>query len=1018
MNFRKVNNIVGWITGLIAITVYLVTMEPTVSFWDCGEFISCAYKIEVGHSPGAPLFMMIQRIFGMLAGSNHANVAMYVNAWSAIASGLTILFLFWTITHFARRLTVGRTGEPNSNQTILIMGAGLVGALAYTFSDTFWFSAVEAEVYATSSLFTALVFWAILKWEHVADKPYADRWLVFIAYMMGLSVGIHLLNLLAIPAVTMVYYFRRYDANRRGTIIAFLIGCAILGLVQYGILQGLPIIASKFDLFFVNSMGMPFDSGAFVFIILLIAALVWGLMYIRKKGWYLAHTGMLCIIFIIIGFSSYLAPIIRSRADVPVDMTNPDNAISLVSYIAREQFGSQPLLFGPDFDKRPIDYDKTGDRYVRSQVDGKDHYEDVGDKIEPKFSSADKRFFPRIWDYNDPNHKSFYRSYLGLSENESPTAADNFRFFFNYQINWMWWRYFMWNYSGRQNDFEGQYDAKRGNWITGIGPIDKMLGRGDLNTMQDGFKNNPARNQFYMLPFIVGILGLVFQFNNNKKDGFTVLVLFFFTGIATAIYLNMPPLQPRERDYAFAGSTYSYAIWIGLGVLMLNQLFQKAVKGPAAGIIAIVIGLLACPVIMAKDGWDDHDRSNKTLAKATASNVLNSCAPNAILFTFGDNDTYPLWYMQEVEGLRTDVRVINMSLLGIDWYIDQLNHRINDAMPVPMIWKREHYIGDRRNYMRYVESPQIASDRYFNLQEICDFIISDNPNAKVQMSDGSRENFLPSKNYFIPSLSKAELVEKGLLSANDTGRINTEVKFSLPQDIVYKDDIATLNIIAGIASEGWKRPIYFSGGLPGDNYVGMDNYMRLEGVVYRLLPYTYQSYEAPIAGEMGSVDAEKSYDLFMNKYMWGNADRNDVYFDEKNRIMFAAYRINSARIAMEIAAAGNPEKGKQVLDKVKKMITESSYHYDATAYYMAMGYYQIGDKNAGREMTMEVVDNAVDDINYIVGLKDDEKELLRSDIQRDFSIIGTLARAARQNGDEATAKELEDKMTMLQNKAL
>ncbi|MCB0698241.1 MAG: DUF2723 domain-containing protein [Chitinophagaceae bacterium] len=1018
MNYRKVNNIVGWITGIIAIVVYLVTMEPTVSFWDCGEFISCAYKIEVGHSPGAPLFMMIQRMFGILAGSNLSNVAMFINAWSAIASGLTILFLFWTITHFARRLLVGRTDEPNSNHTLLIMGAGLVGALAYTFSDTFWFSAVEAEVYATSSLFTAVVFWAILKWEHIADQPHADRWLLFIAYMMGLSVGIHLLNLLAIPAITMVYYFRRYETNRRGTIIAFLIGCALLGLVQFGILQGVPMMASQFDLLFVNSFGMPFDSGALVFVLLFIAFIIWLLLYVKRRGWYLAHTGVLCIIFILIGFSSYLAPMIRSRADVAIDMTNPDNINSTVSYIKREQFGSNPLLFGPDFDKRPIKYNVTGDRYIMSQKDGKDFYEDVGDKIEAEFSAGDKRFFPRIWDYNDANHKNFYRNYLGLGANEAPTASDNFSFFFRYQINWMWWRYFMWNYAGRQNDFEGQGDPKNGNWISGIPFIDKgFLGLGDMSAMADGYKDNPARNQFYLLPFIIGLLGLVYQWNNNKKDWITILVLFFFTGIATAIYLNMPPLQPRERDYAFAGSTYAYAIWIGIGVLMVHQFLQRVTKGPAAGVIATVICLIAAPVIMAKDGWDDHDRSKKTLAKATASNVLNSCAPNAIIFTFGDNDTYPLWYMQEVEGLRKDVRVINMSLLGIDWYIEQLNNRINDAMPVPMIWKKEHYIGDRRNYMRYVQSPQIASDRFFNLSEICEFMLSDNPNYQVQMSDGSRENFIPSKNFFLPSFTKEELLAKGLAAPEDTARIITDIRFQAPKDILYKDDLATYNIIAAIAAEGWERPIYFSGGLPGDNYVGLDDYMKLEGVVYRLMPYKQIPFEPPIAGEMGSINTTKSYDLFMNQYLWGNADRDDVYFDEKNRIMFAAYRINSSRIAMEMAANGQTEKGKEVLDKVRKSITKNSYHYDATAYYMALGYFRIGDKESGREMALQVVQNSIDDINYISTLKDGGREQMIGDVQRDLNIMRTLSQAARQYGDAKTADELDAKIKMMETKA-
>lgn len=1023
MNFSKVNNLVGWITGLIATTVYILTMEPTVSFWDCGEFISCAHKIEVGHSPGAPLFMMIQRIFGLLSFGDDHKVAMMMNAWSAVASGLTIMFLFWTITHFARRLMVGRDGVADKTQLILIMGAGLVGALAYTFSDTFWFSAVEAEVYATSSVFTALVFWAILKWEHVADEPAADRWLVFIAYMMGLSVGVHLLNLLAIPAIAMVYYFRKYEVTRFGTFIAFLIGCAILGLVQFGVLQGLPILASKFDFYFVNSMGMPFDVGAFVFIIILVALLTWALIFIKRKGWYLAHTGLLCIIFIILGFTSYLAPIIRSRADVPIDMTNPDNAISLVSYIQREQFGSQPLLFGPDFDKRPIDYKVSGKRYIRSTKNGKDVYEEVGNKIEPEFAPEDKRFFPRIWDYNDAGHINFYRSYLGLDQNEAPSASDNFNYFFNYQINWMWWRYFMWNYAGRQNDIEGQGDPKNGNWISGIGFIDNTLrGLGDIDARSaegynDGYKNNPARNELYMLPFILGVLGLIFQFNRNNRDGFTVMVLFFFTGIATAIYLNMPPLQPRERDYAFAGSTYAFAVWIGLGVLMVNQWFQKFLKGNAGGILAVVLSLLLVPTLMAKEEWDDHDRSKKRLAHASATNVLSSCAPNAILFTFGDNDTYPLWYLQEVEGFRKDVRIINMSLLGIDWYIDQLNHRINDAMPVPMIWKKEHFAGDRRNYMRYVKSPQIPSDRYFNLAEICNFIISDNPDAKVQMSDGSRENFFPTKNFFLPGMTKEQLVAKGLVNAADTANISTEVRFTVPKDIFYKDDIATVNIVAAIAAEGWERPIYFSGGLPGDNYIGMEDYMSLEGVVYRLLPYKKPNANPAVMGEIGSVNTDKCYDLFTKTYDWGNADRNDVYFDEKNRLMFFAYRVNAGRIAMELHAMGKTKEGKEILDRVKKGISESAYHYDVTAYYMAIAYYTIGDKASGREIAMKLAKNASDEISYYQTLEEDGKASVASELRRSMQIVGSLSQTAKQFGDEETAKQLESQLQMMDAKA-
>ncbi len=1018
MNFRKVNNLVGWLTFAIATFVYLKTMEPTVSFWDCGEFLSCAYKIEVGHSPGAPLFMMIQRLFGIMAGGNAQLATKFMNGWSAIASGLTILFLFWTITHFAKKLISGKDEEPGGWQTALIMGAGLVGGLAYTFSDTFWFSAVEAEVYATSSFFTALTFWAILKWEHVANEKYADRWLILIAYMMGLSVGIHLLNLLAIPALAMVYYFKRYEATRTGTIIAFIGGCAYLGLIQFGILQGIPILASKFDLLFVNSFGLPFDSGAITFMILFCALLIWGLMYAKKKNKYLLHTGLLSIIFIIIGFSSYLAPIIRSRADVPIDMTNPDNAISLTSYLQREQFGAQPLFFGPDFTARPVDYEMKGYMYSRSKKNGKDHYEIVGKKLEQEFDAADKRFFPRIWDNNDASHANFYKSYLGLADGEEPTSADNFKFFFNYQLNWMWWRYFMWNYAGRQNDFEGQNDPKNGNWISGISVVDKNIrGLGDMSKMQDGYVNNRARNQLYFLPFILGLLGLVYQFNRDKKDGIVTTVLFFFTGIAIAIYLNMPPLQPRERDYAFAGSTYAFAIWIGLGVLMVHQWIQKAVKGTGGVAITVLLCLIAVPALMAKEEWDDHDRSQKTLAWATAYNTLMSCAPNAILFTFGDNDTYPLWYLQEVEGIRKDVRSINMSLLGIDWYVDQLTYRVNDADAVPMIWKKKDYIGDNHNYVLYYKSPQIPQDRYFNLVDICNFIISDDPNNKLQtMNNDEKSNYFPTKNFYVPGLPASELVKEGLLKASDTANITNEMKFTFPKDVAYKHELATLNIVAAIAKEGWKRPIYFGGGLPGDNYIGMQDYMRLEGTVFRLLPFKYNNTTAVVPGETGSIDVDKTYDLFMNKYKWGNAQRNDVYFDEKNRIMFMAYRINASRMAGELAAMGRNKEGKAILDKVRNSISERSYYYDATAYYMAIAYYQLGAKKEGRELAMKLARNAEHDINYILTCHEDGIASLESDLRRDVAIINILKTTASSAGDTETAKELDTKLNIMAQK--
>ncbi|HRO41412.1 MAG TPA: DUF2723 domain-containing protein [Flavipsychrobacter sp.] len=1012
MNYRKVNNIVGWITFAIAAFVYLTTMEPTVSFWDCGEFISCGYKLEVGHSPGAPFFMLIQRMFGMLAGGNVANVAMMINAWSALASALTILFLFWTITHFAKRLIAPGDATPDSRQLALIMGAGLVGGLAYTFSDTFWFSAVEGEVYATSSFFTAIVFWAMLKWEHIADQKHADRWLLLIFYLMGLSVGIHLLNLLAIPAIALIYYYKRYETTNMGAVMAFVIGCVVLALIQFGVIQGVPWLAFKFDYLFVNSFGLPFDSGAIFFLILFCGVLVWLLFYARKKGNYLMHLSMLCLIFVVIGFLSYLVPVLRSRADVPIDMTNPDNANRFLSYVNREQFGSQPLLFGPDFDSPVESVETKGFFYDQSKKNGKDYYEEVGKKLEYKFGKT--RFFPRIWDNNDQNHVRFYRNYLGLSEGESPTSADNMSYFLGVQMNWMWFRYFMWNYAGRQNDYQGHSpgETKAGNWISGIDFIDKMK-VGDLDKMADGYKNNKARNELYFLPLILGILGLVYQFNNNKKDGIITFMLFFFTGIAIGIYLNMPPQQPRERDYAFAGSTYAFAIWIGLGVLMVNEWFQKAIKGATGVYAAIAISLLAVPTLMAAENWDDHDRSKKRIAWATAHNTLMSVAPNAVLFTFGDNDTYPLWYLQEVENVRPDVRIVNTSLLGIDWYIDQLTYKVNEADAVPMIWKKKDYVGDRKNYIRYFDNPQIPKDRYFNLSEICNFIISEDQANRLRTMGGDMENYIPSKNFVVNSLTREQLIANGMLNAADSTPITTELKFTFPKDIAYKDDIAVLQIVAAIANDGWKRPLYFGSGM-GDNYQGMNDYLKLEGTVYRLVPYKYAVPRQANPGEMGFVDADKSYDLFMKTYKWGGAERTDVYFDEKNRQMLTAYRIDAARVADELTARGRTKEAVQVLDVVTKNITPQSYAYDVPTYYMVISYYRAGAKEKGRQLALALAKNMEDDIKYILSFdSEDRRTSMARDLQNDLTIINILGSVANQSGDPTTGQELTQKFEAL-----
>ncbi len=1039
MSYRRLNNLFGWGVALVALVTYLLTMERTVSYWDCGEFISCAYKLQVGHSPGAPFFMLLQRLFGMFAENGltagpSKNAALLINSMSALVSAGTILFLFWTITHYARRLVLG-TGStyatlPTRGQTVSILGAGIVGALAYTFSDTFWFSAVESEVYGTSSFFTALTFWCILKWDREAEIAAAapastragnpDRWLVFIAYLIGISVAVHLLNLLCIPAIGLVYYFRRYKPTPAGTAIAFAISCVALGIVQFGILQGIPVLASAFELAAVNSFGMPFDTGSIAFLALLVGLLAWGIWWARKRAKYSLHLSLLCTAFVVIGFSSYLLAIIRSRADVPIDMTNPDNTFSLTSYLKREQFGQQPLLYGPDFDAALVDIKSSGTTWWPTKEGGKDKYIAVGEKPKYVFEEGKQRFFPRIWDGQDPNHVSFYRQWNNLAEGERPSGADNMRYFMGYQMGWMWWRYFMWNYSGRQNDFEGQGGPKDGNWITGIGFLDRAMGRGDLDKMPDGYRNNPARNSYFLLPFALGVAGLIYQFNRNRRDGAVLFTLFFLTGIAIGIYLNMTPLQPRERDYAFAGSTYAFAIWIGLGVLALQHLLQRGIKNSAtAAGLATAASLLAVPVLMAVQNWDDHDRSHKTLALSTAINTLESCAPNAVLFTYGDNETYPLWYAQEVEGIRPDIRIINTSLLGIDWYIDQLNHAANKSAPVPMAWSQKAYRGDARNYVPYSAERGAPEGQFFPLKQVVEIFSSDDPRYQIPTQSGKSINFLPTKNFSLPIPDAAGMTALG--KPADTGAAAAvlpaaDLRFSITKGTLVKDELAQLAIIAGVADGGWKRPLYWSNLQELSGMGELRDYMRQEGTVYRLMPYKVQPRVQPGPGDGGFVDVEKSLQLFTKTYTYGNAAKG-VYFDEKNRMMFAPYRIASARLADELTLANRKPEALAVLDRVMKEIPSRAYAHDVSVVGIMLAYYRAGAPDKARKLALAVSKAAEDDMNWVSTLSSGGQESMQGEVQRDVQIVAEVTRLASQMADKQTADELTQKLNAMATRA-
>ncbi|MBK7763922.1 MAG: DUF2723 domain-containing protein [Bacteroidetes bacterium] len=1011
MSYNKINNLVGWFVCLIACGVYLITKEATVSFWDCGEFISGAAKLEVVHSPGAPLFLMINRIFVAIFGMQ--NAALAVNASSALCSGFTILFLFWTITHFAKRIIAKQNEELTNTNLIKIMGAGIVGALAYTFSDTFWFSAVEGEVYAMSSFLTALVFWAILKWEDrltVANETHADRWVVFIFFVMGLSIGVHLLNLLTIPAIVMVYYFKRYKVSTMGTVWAFLLGCIITGVVQYGVIQAVPILATKMDILFVNSFGLPFNSGVLFTILIIAAACFVLLRWSKKMGYYFVHLGTLCLIFVLVGYSAFFQTIIRSNADVPLDMTNPDNAISLIKYLQREQYGSVPLISGPDFNSQPTGMEDGKMQYWK----GEKNYEELGEKSSGyTYNSEDKRLFPRIWDANDPNHVEYYKKYLGLAEGEKASSADNLNFFVNYQVKQMWWRYFCWNYIGRQNDIQNlQGEPQNGNWLSGIKAIDKMW-MGDTDKLPIGVRDSRARNELYFLPFILGLLGLIYHYRNDKRNAFIVGLLFFFTGLAIVIYLNNTPLQPRERDYAYAGATYAFAIWIGLGVMMVSDLFKKLKLGNMSPIAASALCLLAVPMLMASKEWDDHDRSQKTLAKATAINYLESCEPNAILFTEGDNDTYPLWYAQEVEGIRNDVRIVNISLLGIDWYIDQLSRAINKAAPVPLIWKSEQYRGQKRDYIQYLDNQSIPQDKYVNLTEVLNFVGSDASGSTMPLRNGGNANYFPVKNFFLP-VDKDLVAKNKILPEGDTSVVVDQVQFTMPRDVAYKNDLAILNILAANA---WKRPIYFANSIDPDHYEGLEEYLQLEGWAYKLIPVRTPGSRvvSPLR-----VNVNKCVDLYLNKFQFGNCDKG-IYLDQTNRRMASTNRRFASMTADALSRDGKKAEALKILDKVYAGISEKSLPYIISQdnenignMYMCMAYINAGDSVKSNAMIDKFIRQTESDIVYMNTLPNPSAGA--SAAQFDLTVLQNIAASAQQ---VANRKDVYDKiMPIIQKLAM
>ncbi|MCU4163711.1 DUF2723 domain-containing protein [Marinilabiliaceae bacterium A049] len=1006
--YTRLNLLLGWLTFFISATVYIMTIEPTASFWDCGEFISTSYKLLVGHPPGAPFFMIMGRFFSLFAPDQGAVAAM-INIMSALASAFTILFLFWTITHLAKKIFISEE-EPPIWRTMAVMGAGLVGALAYTFSDTFWFSAVEGEVYAMSSLFTAVVFWAILKWENVAGKPYANRWLVLIAYLMGLSIGVHLLNLLAIPAIVFVYYFKLYEVNRNNTIKALVISGVILAGVLYGIIPGVVTVASWFELIFVNGLGLPFNTGALFYAVLLIAALVAGIWITYKKRMAIANTILLGVTVILIGYSSFAMIVIRSYANPPMDQNSPEDVFSLMSYLNREQYGDRPLFFGQNFNS-PLDRKSMNEEDgapVRIKKDGK--YVTVMHRTEYAFDDKTTTIFPRMYS-REAHHIEQYKAWTDFKgkrvtvgdergvpkQIQVPTLWENIKFFMNYQVNYMYFRYFMWNFSGRQNDIQGHGEVNKGNWITGIKFIDQMR-LGDESKLSDLYTKNRGRNKYYMLPLILGLVGMFFQFNagkNGKQSFWIVLLLFFLTGLAIVIYLNQTPYQPRERDYAYAGSFYAFAIWIGLGVLAIVDGLKRFVPGSVGAGIATILSLIFVPGIMATENWDDHDRSERYVARDLAYNYLNTCADNAIIFTNGDNDTFPLWYAQEVEGVRTDVRVCNLSYLQTDWYIDQMKRKAYDSDPMPFSMNHDQYVTGSRDVVYMLDRIKGAID----LKDAIDFVASDNKKTKTVPEYSGTLDYLPSKQFTL-KYDSLKVLQNGIVSEEAAHLLAPQVDINIKKDVILKNELMILDLFA---TNNWDRPVYFAVTVGADNYVSLQDYFQLEGFAYQVVPIKTESDN----GQYGRVDTERMYTNMMEKFRWGGFENPKVYLDENHMRMANNIRNNLARLALALLDEGKNEKAQKVLDKTMEVLSEDRVPHNYFSIFLAEGYFRLGEFEKGEEILKDLSTDKMKDFDYYSSLTPDKQKTVGREPDTAMAIYMEVVRMAQKYNRTDFMKQLQ-----------
>jgi hypothetical protein len=967
-NYRRLNTITGWLIFIVSSVVYLLTLEPTVSFWDCGEFILSAFRLQVGHPPGAPLFLMIGRIATFFAGGDTSKVAVMMNALSGLCSGFAIMFLFWTITHLVRK--VYASGEETESAHIpAILGSGVIGALAYTFSDTFWFSAVEGELYALSSLVTGLVFWGMLKWEDEADKPYSGRWIILIAYIMGLGLGIHRLNLLVIPVLVFVFYFRKYEVTAKGIVKTLVLAVVILWLMVFVLMPGVPKAAGWFELFFVNVIGMPYNSGLLFFIVILIAALVLGIRYSLKSRRVILNYIMTAITVIMIGYSSYAMIMIRSSARPPMNQNNPSDIFSLSYYINMEQYGSSPKIYGNYYSAPIVD--------VKSVVAG---YNKIKGKYEPYFRPEyeyNKEFttiFPRMYS-TEPEHEKAYkywgditgRRYSVTSGSNKevivcPKFGENLRYFFKYQTGFMYLRYFMWNFVGRQNDNQGDGNPIQGNWISGIKFIDEAR-LGKLDKIPEDLKNNPARNTYFFLPLLLGIAGMVWQYRKDRKGFWLILSFFIMTGVAIIFYLNQYPNQPRERDYAYAGSFYAFAIWIGMGFMLAYEYLRKFLGGKLSAATVFIILLFAVPILMAVQNWDDHDRSGRYTARDIGANYLLSCAPNSILFTYGDNDSFPVWYVQDVEQVRSDVRVANLSYIQAGWYIDMMRQKAFKSDPLPLTLVSEKYVEGVRDQLPVNK----GIDKPVNLSQIIQFAGQDDKKYKTDISGrGDYFNYLPT-NKFLVDVDSAKVVSNGTVKEYYKNRIVSPMVWEYPEENAFKGDLAIMDLIS---TNKWGRPIYISTTVPSTQYKGLEKYFVQEGITYRIVPIKT---DKPEEGEFGMIDPTVMYDNMMNKYRWGNAADPKVYLDENNKRMLSNFRRLFGTLGKSLLAAGDTAKAVEAAHRGLEIVPAEKLPYDFFVLGLAEVLIRAGKSDEGNKIINDVMKYSKEYLDYAISMDRDKQ---------------------------------------------